>query len=298
MDITSADFTILLRTKNSEKTLPQTLSALKSQNIKPQKILCTDSGSTDSTHKILDFYGIDYQVIEPQDYLPGKVLNNMMQKVKTPYVIFLNSDAISLTPSTFENLLRPLKSSKVGATFARQLPRLDAQMWVKRDYEKAFPDAEKAPPFQSISFCLAAIKTEVWKKFRFYENAFGSEDQEFAKKIDKEIVYVKDALCEHSHNYTLKGLFGRRFIEGEADGFIEKKPYSFFSFLKAFFKSATRDFFLYLSHGEIIGAFFNIARRFVFWYAYYKGRKLGINRFLKNNKDPSQGQKTVLSRYE
>ena len=86
---------------------------------------------------------------------------------------------------------------------------------------------KKTPDDITLSFPLSAIKREVWEKEKFYQKSWGSEDTEWGKRIiDKQIgsiKYVRDAITMHSHNYTNTELHNRKFIEGEADYFINGK---------------------------------------------------------------------------
>ena len=48
----SAKIGIMIFARNEEKTLPKTLSALKKQDLKPEKIILVNDGSLDKTHDI------------------------------------------------------------------------------------------------------------------------------------------------------------------------------------------------------------------------------------------------------
>jgi glycosyltransferase involved in cell wall biosynthesis len=61
----SAKIGIMIFARNEEKTLPKTLSALKKQDLKPEKIILVNDGSLDKTHDIA--IDLDCDVIDLED---------------------------------------------------------------------------------------------------------------------------------------------------------------------------------------------------------------------------------------
>jgi rhamnosyltransferase len=292
---------IIMRTKNSADILDQTLKALFSQQLVTFDFLAIDSGSTDQTVSILKAYEVKVHAIESKNYFPGPVLNHAMTLCKGQLVVFLNSDAVMLTPYTLYNLLRTFQDSAVQAAFARQIARPEAHTWVRRDYQTAFPDHPEAPKWLPLSLCLAAMRRSIWQKRAFYSFAWGSEDVEWgrwAQQSGHKIFYAYDSLVMHSHNYTLSQLYGRRFIEGEADAYIYKNNYGYGSFIKDWIKSTARDVYVHIKSLDLVGGCLAPMRRMVYYWAYYQGHKHGERRVKSNDVDASLGQETVLSRHD
>lgn len=293
--------TVIVRTKNSEKIFGQTLKALFSQNYLDFKLLVIDSGSTDKTIEIAKYYNAEIISIAAADYYPGKILNAAIKETSSEMIIFLNSDTVLLTPLCLSSLLAPFHDLKVQATFARQLPRPDAETWVIRDYQTSFPNSETPPHWMFLSLPFAAIRKSIWEKHPFYTEAWGSEDTEWgywAKMQNMTIKYVPEAIVMHSHNYTFKQLYGRRFIEGEADAFIFKNNYGFISMLLDYFKACLRDLLFYIKSNDWFGMPKIPLLRFVYYWAYYKGHRLGKKRQKKGDQNTSLGQKEILKRYD
>ena len=101
---------------------------------------------------------------------------------------------------------------------------------------------------------MSAFRLDAWKKEKFYTKSWGSEDTEWGKRIVKnglgKIEYVPTAITMHSHNYNFSQLFARRFIEGEADFFINGDiPNLFISYVK----SCGREFKYYAKKGNYLG---------------------------------------------
>ncbi len=278
---------IIIRTKNSADILAQTLKGLFSQTFTDFDVMIVDSGSKDDTVSIAQKFVSNIVSIKAEDYFPGKVLNSAIERTKSDLIVFLNSDAVFLTPGSLELLLNSFDDPNVQAAFGRQIPRPDAKTWVLRDYGVSFPSTVPAPPWLLLSFPIAAMRRSIWEKRPLYTDAWGSEDTEWgywAQKNDVLIKYVPEALVMHSHNYTLRELYGRRFIEGEADVFIYGRRYNWVNIIIDLTKSSVNDLIYYFKARDLLRIPFIPIRRFVYYWSYYKGYQVGIARECKTRK--------------
>jgi rhamnosyltransferase len=216
-------------------------------------------------------------------------------------VVFQNSDVVPLGPYALERLLEPLLEGRAEASYARQLPRPEAHTWVRRDYDRAFPASGPAPDWLPYSLPLAAMLRRVWKDLPFYDEAWGSEDSQWgyrARRAGLGVEYVPSATVMHSHNYTLRQIYGRRFIEGEADAFIFRQPLTGLAAARGLAGSLASDFVAHVKASDLPGLALSPARRAVYHWAYLKGRRLGERRIRLDDRNTSTGQKVVLERYE
>lgn len=290
---------IIMRSKNSDWVIAEALSALFSQSFKDFELVVVDSGSTDRTLDYVSHYPCRLIEIEPGDYYPGKVLNDAIATCDSEIIVFLNSDSVMLSPDSLKHLLKAFDDPAVCAAFGRQLPRPEADSWVRRDYAASFPEqTEDLPEWITMSLPLAAVRKTAHQQHLFYTDAWASEDSEWgawAKKTGRLVKYVPEAITMHSHNYTLKEIYGRRFVEGEADSFIyEKRPRPIHQ-LMSYIRSCAQDLRFHVAERDwnaIPGIF---VRRFVYQYAYFQGLRLGFKRILGKNEDASLGQSIVLS---
>jgi rhamnosyltransferase len=285
--------TVIIRTKNSQDTLAQALDGLFSQTCTDFETLVVDSGSTDGTLSIVERYPCSLIRIRPEEYFPGPVLNRAVAATRTPLVVFQNSDVVPLGVHTLERLLRPILEGGKHASFARQIPRPEASTWVRRDYERAFPAHGPAPSWLPYSLPLAAMLRSAWEQLPFYDDAWGSEDTEWGSRAKREgmaVEYVPAATVMHSHNYTLRQIYGRRFIEGEADAFIFRQRLSLLQAIRGVGGSIWSDVGAHLRARDFLG-------RGVYHWAYLKGRRLGEQRLVLNDRNAATGQKVVLDRY-
>jgi rhamnosyltransferase len=295
----SRKVTVIMRSKNSAWVIGQALTGLFSQHHRDFELLVVDSGSTDATLDIARRFPCRVIQIAATQYFPGAVLNMAIQQARGELLVFQNSDVVPLAPNALELLLAPLETGQVEASFARQLPRPEAHTWVRRDYARAFPVQGAPPSWMAYSLPFAAMTRSAWERHPFYEDAWGSEDMEWGHWARRNGIaprYVPEALVMHSHNYTLRQLYGRRFIEGEADAFIFQDKASFPLFLRRLCRSWGHDAGAHLAVGDLTGLVLSLPRRWVYHWAYWKGHILGERRKATGSQDTSIGQRVVLER--
>jgi rhamnosyltransferase len=295
----SARVSIIMRSKDSAWVIGQALAGLFSQRRKDFELLVVDSGSTDATLEIAGRFPCRVIRIPPQDYFPGEVLNRAIQQVAGELLVFQNSDVVPLVPEALDRLLRPLEAGEADATFARQVPRPEAHTWVRRDYAASFPPSGAPPPWMAWSLPFAAMRRSAWEQHPFYVDAWGSEDAEWghwARRNGLTVRYVPESLVMHSHNYTLRQLYGRRFIEGEADAFILGGRVSLPVLARRLGRAWARDAAVHLAARDLPGLVLSIPRRFVYHWAYQQGHALGERRRETGSRDASIGQRVVLER--
>jgi rhamnosyltransferase len=291
--------TVIMRSKDSAWVIGQALSGLFSQARKDFELLVVDSGSRDGTLDIVSRFPCRLIRIEAGAYFPGAVLNRAIHEATGALVVFQNSDVVPLTPEALDRLLAPIERGEADAAFARQLPRPEAHTWVRRDYEVSFPERGETPPWMTYSLPFAAMTREAWRKHPFYEAAWGSEDTEWgywARGNGLRVRYVPEALVMHSHNYTLRQLYGRRFIEGEADAFILGGRASVGGLARKVAASWARDAAAHLGARDAAGLALSFPRRLVYHWAWWKGHRWGEARLRSGNADASIGQQVVLRR--
>lgn len=292
--------TVVMRTKDVEWVVDRALVALFSQTYRNFELVVVDSGSTDSTLKLVKRHPCRLVQIPAERYYPGAVLNDALADVRTELVVFQNSDVVPVDAHALERLVAPMDDPRTVATFARQIPRPEAHTWVRRDYDVAFPATGQPPPWMTYSLPFAAMRRSVWQERGFYRDAWGSEDTEWgawARRAGHVVQYVPDAVVMHSHNYTLRQMWGRRFIEGEADAFIARRPSSPIGTARRMVSSLIHDVKSHVEAGDYVGLAQAPARRAVFHLAHLSGHRHGERRIETKSEDVSVGQRAVLSRY-
>ena len=291
--------TVIMRTKDCEHVVGQALDGLYAQRGCDFRLHVVDSGSRDRTLEIVRRYPGELFEIAPSDYVPGRVLNQAVARAETELVVFQNSDVVPLHPEALRNLVAAMRGPLVAAAFARQVPRPEAHSWVRRDYASSFPERGPAPAWLPLSLPFAALRVAAWRSRPFYDEAWASEDTEWGAEMLRRgfsIHYVPSAVVMHSHNYTLKQLYGRRFVEGEADAFIYGTRPSLARALASTVRATVADAAWALRAGDFGGAALALPRRGVYHFAHRKGLALGADRKHRGDRDVSTGQRVVLSR--
>ncbi len=301
MGESKANVSVIMRTKNSDWVVRETLQGLFFQDFQDFELLVVDSGSTDRTLEIVRQYPARIIEIEPAAYFPGAVLNMAIEHVTGELIVFLNSDSVPQHPEALRNLIKSFDDPSVKAAFARQIPRPEAHGWVQRDYALSFPERGPAPDWITLSLPMAALRRSCWDEHHFYTAAWASEDTEWglwARSMGYTIQYVPEAVVMHSHNYTLRQLYGRRYVEGEADAFIYGNRETHGKALMRWFKAIVNDTVWSAKSLDFRELVTVPGRRFVYAWAYLRGHKWGEDRRARHDDDPSKGQLVVLSRYD
>lgn len=99
-------YSVLIRTKNSESTLGDTLKALDGQTLRAREVLVLDSGSEDGTLDIARRHGCRVELY-PNDraFNYSESLNQGFEYLDTPYVLVLSSHVQLYRNDTCEKLI-------------------------------------------------------------------------------------------------------------------------------------------------------------------------------------------------
>jgi rhamnosyltransferase len=268
-----------MRSKDEQPYTAPTLAALATQSYGAYTLYNVDSGSTDGTLEAVKTFNPDPArvfEIKPEEYLPGPILNMMVAKTTEPIVVFLNADAIPQNDIWLETLLAPIFSGEADATVSKQLPRDCARFIDKYDFERAYNTTrtvEKSPEFFSAVAC--AFRRELWEETKFYDQGY-AEDIVWSKVCQEKgarFQLVLGSAVEHSHNYTMKGLYRKRYRHGVAYVTIyDAQP----SALRQFFlccNEMVRDLLYTVKKLRLDTIPYNIAHRIIIHVAYYRGER-------------------------
>lgn len=214
---------IIVRTNDSDSIIGETLTCLYTQTYTHFDLLVLDYSSTDQTRDIVKQFPCKRLMLPAGKFNPGQVLNQMIEKTCGEIVVFLNADAVLVSPNSLRNLIDAFNDPTVDAAFGRQIARPEATNAVLDFYETSFPESGNPPAWLSFSMPFAAIRRSVWQQRPFSTETPGAEDFEWglwARKNGVRIAYVPQAVAMHSHNYKNCHLSGGYFVEGDADAFL------------------------------------------------------------------------------
>jgi rhamnosyltransferase len=224
---------VVMRTFNNIDIIEQSLCALKSQRGIDFELIVFDSGSTDGTLEIVKENSHQLISLPQSEYIPAKVLNEGVSRAKNEIIVLLNSDTVLLTKDSLKNLYESFRMNNFDIGTGRQVARPDAFPEVAADYLKSFPRTGGLPSWISFSAPISILKKSIVMCNPFSSQSWGSEDTELGvryKKSGFKVGYINSCLAMHSHNYTIKQLFSRCSVEGDADAFIYNNKFSLLKF--------------------------------------------------------------------
>ena len=267
---------VLMRSHNDIAYIQKTLEMLLNQEIDDTiEIISCDDHSTDGTAEYLASIPQIRRITPPEgNYVPGKTLNYMVSHANGEYIVFNNADAIVQNKDYLKNLIAPLKDKKVDCVFGNQIARKNAFAVVRKDYERAFGDGNISKNWDRFfSMVSSGFRKEDLLQKPFNDRIQYSEDAEWVKRNKANIVYVPNAIVEHSHNYTLKEVKKRFFNEGIADTQMGKKPITLGHALRNVIIETLRDYIYLIKCGKFSELFYSPVYRYVQKMSYYRGTK-------------------------
>lgn len=200
------DISVIIRTLNEAKWLPELLEAIKQQNLhgKVSEIILVNSGSTDTTLEIAEKFGCRLVTIDKTEFTFGRSLNKGCNEAKGNSLAFISGHCVPVGTDWLYKLCRPLEERICAYTYGRQVEREGHSKYSEKQlFMKYFPAHSSVP--QQDFFCNnanSAICKTAWQKYNFDEDVTGLEDMALAKQLwqdGEKIGYVADAAVEHIH---------------------------------------------------------------------------------------------------
>ena len=267
---------ILMRSHNDIAFVRKTVESLLSQEVDDVvEIVSCDDHSTDGTAEYLASVPQVRRVTPPPGkYVPGKTLNYLVSEARGEYIVFNNADAIPQHKEYLKNLIAPLQDAAVNCVFANQIARSDAFAVVRKDYERAFGDGSISRHWHKFfSLVSSGFRKAELQEHPFDETFQYSEDSQWVNRREVKIVYVPEAVVEHSHNYTIAEVKKRFFNEGVADKQMHKNTPGLLRTWKTILAETLRDW-IYLAKKGSLNEFFYAPRyRYTQKMSYYRGSR-------------------------
>lgn len=272
-----ASVAIIMRSKNEMPHLRAALGMLKRQTFRSFKLFAVDSGSTDDSLEELRKSGCtnDLIQIDPNDYVPGQVLNTAISRTDQKIIVLLNADAVPHSNTWLEKLIQPLLSDSADAVFSRQTPRPDARFIVAYDYQRAYNPEKTADHFFSAAAC--AFKRELWERYPFPCEGY-AEDAVWAascRLFNARFQLVPESEVEHSHNYSMKELFHKKQRHGSSFAKILGQTSSLRKRVYLCSRELARDFLHTCHQRQFRTIPYNIAYRITIHAGLHQGLKDG-----------------------
>lgn len=217
---------IVIRCKNEEKFIRQTLEKIFEQNIDiPYEVIVVDSGSTDRTIDIVKRYNVTLYQIAPELFTFGYALNYGIEKTTGTIICNLSAHCLPLHNAWLKELINPILSSSSHATFGRQVAIKGMNYFEEVALNKHFPEHDDIKGRVPFSNANCAFLKKMWFARKFDEELTSWEDYlwYFLQKGTYTFQYCSKAGVYHTHPFSLKAVSRRAYKDGKAFKLIKKK---------------------------------------------------------------------------
>lgn len=210
---------IVVRTKNEEKSIGRTLDRVSSQKIDiPVEIIVIDSGSTDTTREIAGRYTSTIFPIPSESFTFGYALNYGIERAKGAIIVNLSAHCTPTDEKWLSELITPIREGRVDAVYGRQVPVRGLNPFEEVSLHKHFPEAEQVDGRVPFSNANCAFLKTMWEEVKFDEDLPSWEDYLWylLLKDRRRFQYSPKAAVYHSHPFSLGAVINRSFNDGKA----------------------------------------------------------------------------------
>jgi glycosyltransferase involved in cell wall biosynthesis len=175
--------TIVIPCKNESKTIDSTLSLLNFQdNIDNVKVIISDSSTDETTYQLESRTNDKFDLKIIQGGLPSKARNNGARYVKTPYILFMDSDMYLLDPTLLTTVTRMMLQGDIDLLTTKIRTTNGKYNYVFRTFDFIQKISKLISPFCLGGFML--FKTSTFNELKgFDEKAKVAEDYLLSKQI-------------------------------------------------------------------------------------------------------------------
>ena len=269
---------IITRAKDEENgLLLEAMRALQQQTLQDFEVILVYGTLQPETLEQLNEIGFirpfDDAAIQP--YSSPRTLNYGISKASGEIIVILNADATPTSKDWLEKLLRGLDYEGVIATYGRQIPRPDADVFERRAKLAAYPSESKLQKTEiKFSNVNSAFRRQVWEERPFSEDSFWSEDLEFAKWAIEHghyLWYDAEAAVYHSHNWPLRKHYKVKYVHGQAHRYVLDGRWSLAEFIVRYLGGLVKDELWLLFHLELAAMLRAPVLRFYQKLGFYRG---------------------------
>jgi glycosyltransferase involved in cell wall biosynthesis len=175
--------TIVIPCKNESKTIDTTLTLLNFQDdIKGLNVIIADSSDDGTTYQLESRTNDKFDLKIIEGGLPAKARNNGARYVKTPYVLFLDSDMFLLDPTIITTVTRMMLLGGIDLLTTKIRTTNGKYNYVFRTFDFIQKISKFISPFCLGGFML--FKTNTFNELKgFDEEAKVAEDYLLSKQI-------------------------------------------------------------------------------------------------------------------
>lgn len=198
-------------------------------NAKLHRLLMIDSSSADATVSVAKQHGFEVMVIKKSEFDHGGTRAIAAEMLKeSDYIIYMTQDVVLRNKVALTNLIDYTVNNNLAAAYARQLPFENASHlathlrqfnYVEDSYIRSYADKDKYGikcAFSSDSFSIYRTDA-LFAVGNFKRGIIFAEDMYLFGRLLQQgylIGYCAEAVCWHSHDYSISEHFKRYFDVG------------------------------------------------------------------------------------
>ena len=176
--------TIVIPCKNESKTIDETLTLLNFQDhIDNVEVIIADSSDDGTTYQLESRKHDKFNLKIIEGGLPAKARNNGARLVKTPYMLFMDSDMFLLDSSLLMDSIKEMRLHRVDLLTTKVRTTSGKYNYVFRTFDIIQRISKRISPFCLGGFML--FRTDTFNKLGgFDEQAQVSEDYLLSKQVE------------------------------------------------------------------------------------------------------------------
>ncbi len=210
------------------KEFGELLHRLEKQEYRPDRILVMNTGRENWNKEWERCPILEVHHLEKKDFDHGGTRKYAASLSKADILVFMTQDALPADTKLIGNLVKPLENKRIGAAYARQLPKENCRFLERYTRSFNYPEESHIRTAADIPACgiktyfcsnvCAAYDRRIFEKLGgFVERAIFNEDMIYAGNMVQQgyaVAYAADARVYHSHNYSGIQQFHRNFDLG------------------------------------------------------------------------------------
>ncbi|KOR27683.1 glycosyl transferase family 2, partial [Achromatium sp. WMS3] len=132
---------IIIRTYNEEKHLPELLETIQNQDksLVDIETIIVDSGSTDQTLTIATQFNCRITYIKKEEFTFGRSLNIGCEFAKGEFLVFISGHCIPVKNDWIQQLVKPLIDNKAVYSYGQQIGRDTTKFSEQQVFKKFYP---------------------------------------------------------------------------------------------------------------------------------------------------------------
>ena len=140
------DISIIIRTLNEERYLPELLTSIQGQRSTfSHEVVLIDSGSTDNTLEIAEQFGCRILHISREEFSFGRSLNRACEAARGAYFVLISGHCIPCNQHWLQNLVQPLAEGLAQYCYGRQVGSPQTYWSECQIFAKYFPEESSIP---------------------------------------------------------------------------------------------------------------------------------------------------------